>query len=251
MAIGVHGPGTQSYCLADRWSLHLYTYQAQLEIDGDKLEITPGMVGITPAGTRTIYHFPTSHCAHTFAHFRMPSIVADTVNIPRLADVGARFELLNRSLMEAVGWFPTNPTRANARLWDVLWSLSNSDSDKKQGHVAVERARHFIERNLASPMRVPAIAKYAGCSPNHLVRLFQAQVGMTVMAHIRRRRAERAAYLLRHSNIPIKTIPKQIGISDIQTLNKMIRRELGQSPREIRLGGPPLPNTHGHDAKRL
>jgi AraC-like DNA-binding protein len=236
IAIGVHGPGTQSFCLSDRWCLHFYTYHAQLVIDGETLAITPGSVGLTPAGTRTIYHFPSSGCAHTFAHFRLPIDGGQMVSIARLTEVGARFELLNRLLMEAVGWFPTNPTRANARLWDVLWSLSNRDDETSHGHVAVERARHYIERNLANQMRVPAIAKYAGCSPNHLVRLFQAQVGLTVMAHVRRRRAERAMYLLRHSNISIKTIPKQIGITDIQMLNKLIRREFGQSPREIRLG---------------
>jgi AraC-like DNA-binding protein len=154
-----------------------------------------------------------------------------------LQDLGARFAGFNQALLEAVGWHPTAPRRAEARVWDLLWQLTGDAGAAIPGrHPAVERARHYIERHLSGRLTVAAIARYAGCSHTHLVRLFRAELGTTIVAHVRRRRAERAAYLLRHSPMPIKQIPAQIGLSDLHAFNKTVRRELGRSPREVRRG---------------
>ena len=237
MGIGIHGPGRQRFRLADRWCLHLYTYHCQMEIDGVPVVIVPGSAGITPADATTVYDFPSARCAHTYAHFKLPSGAGALPAIPLMQDLGVGFAAINKAVLEAVGWHPITPQRAEARLWDVLWQLTGDPDAATLGHhPAVERARHFIERNLARRMTVAAIARDAGCSHNHLVRLFRAQLGITIVGYVRRRRAERAAYLLRHSAMPIKHIPGQIGLKDLHTFNKTVRRELGRSPRAIRRG---------------
>ena len=237
MGIGIHHAGVGRFRLADRWCLHLYTYHCPMALDGVPLEIVPGSAGITPAGATTVYDFPTARCAHTYAHFRLPAGAGALPAIPLMQDLGARFAAINQAVLEAVGWHPITPQRAEARLWDVLWQLTGDPGGATLGqHPAVERARHFIERNLARRLTVAAIARDAGCSHNHLVRLFRAQLGMTIVAYVRRRRAERAAYLLRHSAMPIKHIPGQIGLRDLHTFNKTVRRELGRSPRDVRRG---------------
>ncbi len=241
MGTGIHGPGTSAYNLSDRWGLHFYTYQAQLHINGFQLEIVPGSIGITPAGVTATYNFPKKNCIHLYAHFRLPTVLekkADRtlVSMLLLQDVGERFESLSHAMSEAIGWFPSAPERANARLWDILWQLSDNVAGKKLQHRAVERARHYIERNLANNISIPHIAKVVGCSHNHLLRLFRDHMQCSIAAYIRRRRAERAEYLLKNSNVPIKTIPAQVGIANVQSLNKIIRRELGRAPRTIRRG---------------
>jgi AraC-like DNA-binding protein len=216
--------------------LHLYTYPARLTLDGVVYEIHPGYAGLTPAGAVSAYDFPAADCVHLYAHFRPSPIPLGLNTLPLMQDLGARFQSINRALLEAVGWFPTMPARANARLWDVLWQLLPEGAQSLPEPVTIERARHFIERNLARDMAVPRIATYAGCSHNHLVRLFQMHLNTSVVGFIRHRRAERAAYLLRHSNLPIKNIPEQVGVADVQGLNKLVRRELGFAPRAIRSG---------------
>jgi transcriptional regulator GlxA family with amidase domain len=45
---------------------------------------------------------------------------------------------------------------------------------------------------------------------------------------------ERARHLLLNSTLPIKVIAREVGIPDPHLFNKIIRRELGKAPREVR-----------------
>jgi transcriptional regulator GlxA family with amidase domain len=55
-----------------------------------------------------------------------------------------------------------------------------------------------------------------------------------VVGYIRRLRTERARHLLVNSTLPVKAVAVQVGLPDLQQFNKVIRRELGRSPREVR-----------------
>ncbi|NUT48649.1 MAG: helix-turn-helix transcriptional regulator, partial [Saccharothrix sp.] len=101
---------------------------------------------------------------------------------------------------------------------------------------AVARAIAHVEENLADPPAVPEIAAAAGVSQNHLLRLFRAETGGTVVAYVRRRRLERARHLLRESTLPIPAVAAAVGFTDLQAFNKACRRELGASPRAVRGG---------------
>ncbi|WP_420715734.1 helix-turn-helix transcriptional regulator [Streptomyces sp. SBT349] len=96
---------------------------------------------------------------------------------------------------------------------------------------------------LAAPLPAPGVARAAGVSHNHLTRLFRAETGDTVVAHIRRRRMERAGHLLRETTLPVRSVAASVGIGDLQAFNKICRRELGASPRAVRASGalPPAP----------
>jgi len=75
-----------------------------------------------------------------------------------------------------------------------------------------------------------------GISYTHLAYLFQKTLGMTISQYVRRRRIERAGHLLRFSSLSIKAIAAQIGCEDLHVFNKMVRKELSQSPTEVRSG---------------
>jgi transcriptional regulator GlxA family with amidase domain len=67
-----------------------------------------------------------------------------------------------------------------------------------------------------------------------LVRLFRRHLETTPVAYIRKRRAEHAKHLLIHTTLPMKSIARQIGLTDLQQFNKLLRKTLGRSPRAIR-----------------
>jgi transcriptional regulator GlxA family with amidase domain len=120
-------------------------------------------------------------------------------------------------------------------VWDLLWSLA---SPLKGGiHPLVERARSLIELRLGQPIVVAALAQELGCSHNHLTRLFRSELRASVAGWIRSRRAQRARHLLLNTSMPIGEIAAEVGIPDPHHFNKVIRRELGRAPREIREGG--------------
>ncbi|MBA3708579.1 MAG: helix-turn-helix transcriptional regulator [Planctomycetes bacterium] len=237
IGVGIHRPTEDGrWCLPGRWCLHLYTYPATLTVNGVTLEIRPGYAGICPEGGDLHYRFQTKS-VHTFAHFRLRGHAEGSmVALPAMQDLGAGFDAMQSAFQEAIGWRATAPARAASRLWEILWELSarTPTASAESAHPALERARHHIEIHLGERLSVEALAAHAGCSHNHLTRLFQRDLGRTVVGYIRDRRVQRARHLLRHSTMAIKAIAADVGIPDPHLFNKVIRRELGKPPSAVR-----------------
>lgn len=238
MGLGRHGVRlVERYQLDQLWSLHLYPYEAEVEIDGLTFPIRPGYAGITPPGGQVEYHYRCP-VRHLYAHFRLPEAKQEAHSIPAMQDLGAQFVAINQRLEEAIGYFATHPRRAEARLWDILWGLSTAPAMRGAApplrHPAVDRTCSMIELHLAEPMRIPDLAREVGLSQNQLIRLFRAAFGTTVAGYIRQRRVQRSKHLLLHSTLPIKVVAAEVGMADLHFFNKTIRRALGASPRQIR-----------------
>jgi len=238
MGVGRHGTQPiERYQLEGLWSLHLYPYEAEMVIDSVIFPIRSGYAGITPPGARVEYRY-RHPVRHHYVHFRYPATTEELHSIPAMQSLGDLFVTINGRLEQAIGYFPTQPRRADARLWDLLWELAATPAvhgaSPSQRHPAIDRVCSLIELNLAEPMRVPNLAREAGLSHNHLIRLFRATFGTTVTGFIQQRRVQRSKHLLLYSTLPIKVIAAEVGMADLHFFNKTIRRTLGASPREIR-----------------
>lgn len=236
-SMGVGRDGSRSiarYQLTTLWALHFYPYEAELLIDGVPFPIKPGFAGITYPNGRSEYHYDHP-VRHLYAHFSLPA-TTPTYDVPLMQDVGAQFPALNSAFEQAVGFFATQPRRAEARLWDILWELAHPPiaHQPARRHPALDRACSIIELNLSEPLEIPTLARSVGLSHNHLLRLFRASFGTTVVGFIQGRRVERSKHLLLYSDLPIKVIAAEVGIPDLQLFNKTIRRVLGASPRQVR-----------------
>ena len=237
MGIGVHGrKRIERYQLPDLWCLHLYRYTATVRLEGREYPIEPGYVGIIPANMSMEYHFP-SRSPHLYVHFRcLAGETTDTARpIRAMQDLGDDFGRIYEQLEQVVN---SENGRARARLWEVLWQLSErtviAPGEYAGTHPAVKAALSLIDRHLDEALRVSQIAETVGVSDNYLARLFGASVGVTVVGYIQKRRAERAVHLLRHSTLPVKTIAVLVGLPDLQQFNKAIHAAMGQSPRAVR-----------------
>ena len=234
----VHGRTrrVEEYQLRELWCLHLYGYEGTFSIDGRDFAIEPGWASVTPPNARIVYRF-RGESQHIFAHFSLPG-GGDLVTMPVTQDLGDAFDGLKQGMEEAAGWLPSQPRRASVRLWDVLWQLAGqpmADRDPlKRVHPALSKAVREIELHLAKPLAIPAIARRAEISHNHLTRLFRAQYGATIEGYIRQRRVERALHLLANTTLAIKTIAGEVGLPDLHFFNKTIRASAGLSPREYR-----------------
>lgn len=234
----VHGrkSAVEEYHLPELWSLHFYRYEGSVTIAGRVFAIAPAQAGITPPNVSIVYRF-RGESRHTFAHFRLPA-GGDLVAMPAMQDVGEAFATLTQSLEEAAGWLPSQPRRASVRLWDVLWQLAGQPlaerTPHQRLHPALSRAVREIELHLSQPLLIPAIARRAEISHNHLTRLFRAQFGATIEGYIRQRRVERALHLLAHTTLAVKSIAGEVGLPDLHYFNKIIRAAAGMSPRDYR-----------------
>ena len=229
---GIHGVRSlrDVFRLPDLWQLHLYSYSAELSVDGTAYAVAPGYVSLTPAGTLVQFDY-RGRSEHLYAHLRLDGSTEHRV-APVMQDAGP-----NRPLIAGLmrGALAAAPARAAAHLWTVLWQLTDAGPAGRE--VATDPfavAAAHIEANLATSLSVAEVAKVAGVSHNHLTRLFRARTGTTVVAHIRRRRVERARHLLTASTLSVTAVAAAVGIPDLQAFNKVCRRELGESPRGVR-----------------
>jgi AraC-like DNA-binding protein len=218
------------------WCVHLYHYHATLRINGEVFPIHPGSISVTPPEAHLEYSY-RGRSVHAYAHFTLEPGGSD-VRIPAMQNRGDDFAALNRDFEHAVGTFSTQPARATARLWDVLWQLVEDSkvpgTPAAQGHPAVAEAMKIIELRLGEPIAVASLAHHLDISHNHLTRLFQAEMKTSVVGYIRQRRMQRARHLLTQTTLPVKAIATQVGIRDLHAFNKTVRRELGAPPRSLR-----------------
>jgi AraC-like DNA-binding protein len=238
MATPVHGAiRVESWKNLGFWCLHSYRYYADLRIDQSWFEIRPGLVSIFPPSCEQEFRY-RGPSRHTYAHFDLPrQRDGDAVLLPALIDLGDRFEAFDAKFREAAAWLPSQPSRSQARIWDLLWQLTSFSQEqgvRSSGHLLVDRGVEWIERRLSEPLKLSQVADELDISPTHLVRLFRKHLALTPLAYVQKRRAEQAEHLLIHTTLPMKSIARQIGLVDLQQFNKFLRKMRGRSPRAIR-----------------
>ncbi|MBA2951538.1 AraC family transcriptional regulator [Streptomyces himalayensis] len=234
--VGVHGVASRTdvFRLPELRQLHLYQYDAELIVDGTPHVIRPGRVSLVPPGTTVRYRYQ-GRSQHLYAHLRIPA-AGPTRTVPVVQDAGPELPTLTSLLLQAITADPREPERTRAEIWTALWRIAQlAPAAQRPGpHPAVSTAIAYIEAHLAAPLTVPAVARAAGVSHNHLTRLFRAATGDTVVGYVRRRRLDRAHHLLRASTLSIPAVAASVGIPDLQAFNKACRREFGASPRALR-----------------
>jgi len=237
MGTGFHGHSSvERYRMHGLWLLNFYHYPADLVLNGHIFSIDYGSVSVIAPDVDIEYRYHTRVFDDRFAHFMLPSAPATTENIPVVKNLGADFMRINSEFEEVISTFQKKPSRAEAKVWDILWQLVERSATKEAAgnHPALQAALDYIEANLDGPIHPLNIAERSGISYPHLARLFQQSCHTTIGRHIRRRRVERAEYLLKYTNIAIKDIASQIGIPDLHTFNKTVRKELVKAPTQIR-----------------
>ena len=220
------------------WSLHLYAYYADLEVDGRTYPVAPGTVSLVPpaAAIRYRYRGPSSHL---YAHLRTADRAPSRGRLQLIMTPGADLPVITDLMESAVAAAAFRPERTRADIWGVLLRLADRPTPRRAtspAHDHVVAAMSFIESRLTEPLTVPQVAAAAGISANHLTRLFSAEVAETVVGYIRRRRIDHARRLLASSTMSITAIAATVGLPDLQTFNKACRAVTGQSPRQLRQG---------------
>ena len=74
------------------------------------------------------------------------------------------------------------------------------------------------------------MARQAGMSAYHFLRIFRQIVGLTPHQFVLRARLHRAAMLLKRSDQPVSAIALDAGFEDLSTFNRRFRRVMGVAP---------------------
>lgn len=232
---GIHGRRRRvdNFQLPELWSLHLYSYDAELEVDGQTFAIAPGLMSLVPPAAQIQYRY-RGPSTHLFAHLRVTGRRPTAGNLRMVMAPGPDLPAITDLMESAVTNAATQPERTRADIWSVLLRLAGAPPDPVAGQDHVAAAMSYVEFRLPEPLSVPQIAAAVGLSAGHLTRVFVAATGETVVGYVRRRRIDHARRLLTSSTMSISAIAASVGIPDLQAFNKTCRAVTGHSPRQLR-----------------
>lgn len=96
------------------------------------------------------------------------------------------------------------------------------------------RAKDQMDTASHEEWPVPRLAKVSGVSEAHFARSFKDAFGVPPHRYLLTRRIERAAALLRDSDLPIIDIAFHTGWNSLGTFGRIFRDIMGESPSELR-----------------
>jgi AraC-like DNA-binding protein len=97
----------------------------------------------------------------------------------------------------------------------------------------LRRARDLMDRDYASPLDVPAMARAALMSPAHFSRKFRAAYGETPYSYLMTRRIERAKALLREG-MSVTDACVTVGCTSLSSFSSRFTEVVGETPSQYR-----------------
>lgn len=98
----------------------------------------------------------------------------------------------------------------------------------------LKRVIDFVEANLNEMIGLDDLARAAGLSANHFLRVFKLATGETPYHFLRTRRLERARVLLAEASMPLAELALECGFANQAHFTAAFTRELGISPGRYR-----------------
>lgn len=95
-------------------------------------------------------------------------------------------------------------------------------------------AAMWIDEHAHEPLDLEAMAREAGLSPFHFLRLFANVLGVTPHQHLVRARLRRAARVLADEARSITDVALEVGFNDVSNFVRTFHRAAGVSPRRFR-----------------
>lgn len=98
----------------------------------------------------------------------------------------------------------------------------------------VQRIREQVMTDLKQPLTLQYFSEQLNVNSSYLSNLFRQQTGVTITEYVTNKRITHAATLLNHTQQPIKSVAKQVGIPDVQYFSRLFKRRMGLTPTQYR-----------------
>lgn len=108
------------------------------------------------------------------------------------------------------------------------------DFQKQHGDDGILKAQLHMERHLAEPLNVAALAAVALMSERNFKRRFKQATGDTPNAYLQRLRVEHARHTLARSNDAMERVAEQCGYRDVAHFRKVFKDVVGMPPQAYR-----------------
>jgi len=116
----------------------------------------------------------------------------------------------------------------------VAGSAATARQPSRNDERRISEAVRRIDAQADAPHALADLARDAGMSRYHFLRVFRQVVGTTPHQYLLRTRLHRAAVRLRRTDESVSAIAFDAGFNDLSTFNRRFRRVVGVSPRAWR-----------------
>lgn len=99
---------------------------------------------------------------------------------------------------------------------------------------SVAKAETWVHRNIGRRFTISELARSLGLSPRTLDRRLRAATGAGASRFVQRLRVEHAAHLIETTELPLTEVAEAVGYRDASTLRRVIQRQHGLNPSELR-----------------
>jgi AraC-like DNA-binding protein len=187
----------------------------------------------------------TSPVRHFYVHFETPGLpdawirraCPDPLLLP---EDGVLRDMLDALASEDPGRPGWHLRVQSAAAWALARGLEQvdttalSDLEAPEADPVVAAALRLIERRLADPLTVAALASGSGLSEDHFARRFHQATGHPVMRWIQSRRITTAADRLIHGGEALEDIAKATGFSNRFHFTRVFTKLIGTPPATYR-----------------
>jgi transcriptional regulator GlxA family with amidase domain len=156
---------------------------------------------------------PVTTAGAAMAHLDLMLAVVTEHGGTGLAERCARFLLLER--------------RQSQSRYMAIGFIASKDRE-------VARAERWARAQLAAGVTVDGLAAAAGLAPRTFARRVARATGLSPVRFLQRIRVERAVELLETTTLSVEEIARRVGYAEPTTLRRLLRREAGGRPRELR-----------------
>lgn len=104
----------------------------------------------------------------------------------------------------------------------------------KSTELYLEKSIEFIENNYSHNIKINDIASYIGINRSYLTNIFKKSINVSPQEFLVNYRIDKAATLLKTTDLSIKAVAKSIGYSDPLTFSKIFKKIIGESPKSYR-----------------
>jgi len=111
---------------------------------------------------------------------------------------------------------------------------TNNEGSSKETSPILNQATLHIQDNLSDTLKLSDIAQHLHISSRHLSRLFVKELGVSYSEYVKNERIQKAAILLKTTNISIKDISEQTGFKNVHYFTRVFTATVGNPPGNYR-----------------
>lgn len=212
----------------------------EARIENKRLQLTAGQAIVLPSMTTSgfVSPRPCQRYQLKFAGTAVSAVLEGLgIEVGRPLQAGppptAVFTRLYRALSDVR---PRGEIEASGCTYEILARLAIQQTGTGTSTL-VEKALAVIEADWPDEdLNVSSLARRLGVHRTLLAQRFGAEVALPPSAYLREVRVRQALSLLEGSTIPVTEVARRCGCPDSTQFSRLIRRETGRSPREIRAG---------------